>query len=198
MTDVQPATDADVRGIREFVSNFGDTLTGETFAKLLARLDAATARIAEVEAERDEWVKTAEAFEAKWQAICTAPRNDGGTCACSYDAPGEVCLYHSPKLVAATARAETAERKLKAAREALRQAYDDTPGWAAGWVRHKKRGSIYAVVGTASLQTVGSIDEGASLVIYRGASGELWARPKGEFHDGRFEALPAAPKGGEG
>jgi hypothetical protein len=32
-----------------------------------------------------------------------------------------VCLYHSPKLVAATARAETAERKLKAAREALRK-----------------------------------------------------------------------------
>jgi hypothetical protein len=27
------------------------------------------------------------------------------------------------------ARAETAERKLEAAREALRQAYDDTPGW---------------------------------------------------------------------
>ena len=69
---------------------------------------------------------------------------------------------------------------------------------AAGWVRHKKRGSIYAVVGTASLLTVGSIDEGASLVIYRGASGDLWARPKAEFNDGRFEALPAAPKGGEG
>jgi hypothetical protein len=69
---------------------------------------------------------------------------------------------------------------------------------AVGWVRHKTRGSIYAVVGTASLQTVGSIDEGASLVIYRGANGELWARPKEEFHDGRFEALPAAPKGGEG
>jgi hypothetical protein len=67
-----------------------------------------------------------------------------------------------------------------------------------GWVRHKKRGSTYAVIGTASLQTVGSIDEGASLVIYRGASGDLWARPKAEFHDGRFEALPAAPKGGEG
>jgi hypothetical protein len=139
MTDVKPATDAEIELVRRWAA------PTSALSAILARLDAATARIAEVEAERDEWVKTAEAFEAKWQAICTAPRNGEGTCACSYDGPDEVCFYHSPKLVAATAqaakweraahaaqaakvderaRAETAERKLAAAHEALVGCFD--------------------------------------------------------------------------
>jgi hypothetical protein len=56
--------------------------------------------------ERDEADAAAEAHEAKWQAFCKAPVDpDGaGTCACSYDQPGDVCLFHSPKLAAAEAR----------------------------------------------------------------------------------------------
>ena len=39
------------------------------------------------------------------------------TCACSYDAPGDVCAHHSPALMAA-------EAQLKAAREALERKQD--------------------------------------------------------------------------
>ena len=62
--------------------------------------------------ERDEADAAAEAHEAKWQAFCKAPVDpDGaGTCACSYDQPGDVCLFHSPKLAAAEARITKLER----------------------------------------------------------------------------------------
>jgi hypothetical protein len=39
--------------------------------------------------------------------------------------------------------------------------------------------------------------DGALLVLYRGEDGKMWARQEHEFHDGRFEPLPAAPKEGE-
>lgn len=60
--------------------------------------------------------------------------------------------------------------------------------------RHKGRGTIYEVLGDAELQMApgAQIEEGWSLVIYRGPDGKLWARPSGEFHDGRFEAVEAA------
>lgn len=57
--------------------------------------------------------------------------------------------------------------------------------------RHLKRGTEYAVIGTASVQAEQPIAEGALVVVYRSLSdGSLWARPESEFHDGRFEALP--------
>lgn len=66
--------------------------------------------------------------------------------------------------------------------------------------RHKKRGTVYEVVGTAELQVAEFInmpDEGDHLAIYRGEDGKLWARPYNEFHDGRFEPLPPAPEAGQ-
>ena len=61
--------------------------------------------------------------------------------------------------------------------------------------RHKKRGTLYTVLGEAELQTVRIRPvDGSILTIYRGADGKLWARSKEEFHDGRFEPLPAAPE----
>lgn len=53
-------------------------------------------------------------------------------------------------------------------------------------VKHKKRGSIYSVLGYAELQSGFPIEEGQRLVVYRGEDGKLWARPEQEFHDGRF------------
>lgn len=60
-----------------------------------------------------------------------------------------------------------------------------------GRYRHVKRGTIYQVVGEASLQ-IATYDlvDGSNLVIYRGEDGKLWAREHGEFHDGRFELAP--------
>jgi hypothetical protein len=55
--------------------------------------------------------------------------------------------------------------------------------------RHKRRGGIYTVLGRASLQTNQPIEDDQELVIYRAQDGRLWARPVGEFYDGRFEHI---------
>jgi hypothetical protein len=70
--------------------------------------------------ERDEANAAAEAHEAKWQSVCKAERSDDGTCACSYDQPGDVCLFHSPKLASAEARIAELTRERDEARAGLR------------------------------------------------------------------------------
>lgn len=55
--------------------------------------------------------------------------------------------------------------------------------------RHKKRGTHYTMLGTASLQAEVPPVEGCRLVVYRGDDDMLWARPETEFMDGRFEQL---------
>lgn len=55
--------------------------------------------------------------------------------------------------------------------------------------QHNKRGSLYAVVAEAELQTAAPVPEGARLVVYVGLDGRLWARPAEEFHDGRFSFI---------
>lgn len=57
--------------------------------------------------------------------------------------------------------------------------------------RHIKRGTVYREVGRAELQTSTTCLEGSVVVIYAGVNGKLWARPDGEFMDGRFEELRA-------
>jgi len=58
--------------------------------------------------------------------------------------------------------------------------------------RHKKRGTIYTVIGEGKLQcSANELLDDAPVVIYRGEDGQLWVRGVQEFHDGRFE--PAEP-----
>lgn len=59
-------------------------------------------------------------------------------------------------------------------------------------VRHKKRGGIYTVIGTATVQCEPSADlaDGEELVLYKGGDGRYWVRRSEEFHDGRFELMP--------
>jgi hypothetical protein len=56
--------------------------------------------------------------------------------------------------------------------------------------RHKKRGTVYEVLGSATMQTEDWGHDNASVVVYRGEDGMLWVRPTAEFMDGRFEAAP--------
>lgn len=66
--------------------------------------------------------------------------------------------------------------------------------------RHKKRGTIYNIVGIAELQVSARRRpaEGDRIVIYVGSDGKMWARSETEFLDGRFEhvvgLLDVAPR----
>jgi hypothetical protein len=84
--------------------------------------------------------------------------------------------------------------------------------------RHVKRGTTYAVVGEAKFQSSRWLTEAKlveaseplagwlestfadmqPVVVYRSTeNGSLWVRPKAEFEDGRFEALPLPSPGGQ-
>ena len=58
--------------------------------------------------------------------------------------------------------------------------------------RHVTRGSDYVEVGRAKVQnSLQLIDEGDTVVVYRGTDGKLWVRHEDEFEDGRFVRLEA-------
>lgn len=59
-------------------------------------------------------------------------------------------------------------------------------------VMHKKRGSNYAVLGEATLQTATPAPDMTALTIYQAEDGSLWGRPTAEFEDGRFQEVSAA------
>ena len=62
--------------------------------------------------------------------------------------------------------------------------------------QHVKRGTEYEIIGVAELQNgnVKGLREGASLAVYRGDDGKLWAREEGEFSDGRFRLSALQPR----
>jgi hypothetical protein len=65
------------------------------------------------------------------------------------------------------------------------------PSQGTRW-RHKKRGTTYTEVCRAQLQAMEPAPEGHVLIVYRSDDdGRYWARPAGEFLDGRFEGCPA-------
>lgn len=60
--------------------------------------------------------------------------------------------------------------------------------------RHKKRGTEYTFLGTASGQSDRSADiEGSTFAVYVDWEGCLWVRPLYEFNDGRFQDLALSP-----
>lgn len=98
-------------------------------------------------------------------------------------------------------RRENARSK---ARDALTAALCTSPPEpASGWSthRHKKRGTEYVLIGIGKMQAenwfnrdtkigFSSVDM-REVAIYRSVDdGSLWARPREDFEDGRFEPLP--------
>ncbi len=55
--------------------------------------------------------------------------------------------------------------------------------------RHKKRGTTYAIVGSACVQADDPLRDHEIVVVYRAEDGQLWVRRKTEFYDGRFEEV---------
>ena len=100
-----------VRWAREVVDDDAPVFATQVsdMRDILAHIDLLTR-------ERDELEQAVEALEAK----CRALSPSGGTCACSWDGPGDLCMCHSPKLKAATDRLARFEALADGAREVMR------------------------------------------------------------------------------
>lgn len=61
---------------------------------------------------------------------------------------------------------------------------------AGDHLRHIKRGTVYTVVGTATLQTDRPLSDNEPVVVYQAPAGWMWARPADEFTTDRFERRP--------
>lgn len=63
--------------------------------------------------------------------------------------------------------------------------------------RHKKRGTLYRVIGEAQVQTATPLLDDFCVTVYQGQDGNIWVRPTEEFEDGRFEVVSPSPIGEE-
>lgn len=71
----------------------------------------------------------------------------------------------------------------------LSTSHVDDSGAAARY-RHLKRGSTYQLVGQARVQTDAPLSDMDEVTVYRcEQTGDLWARRRSEFEDGRFERV---------
>ena len=65
-------------------------------------------------------------------------------------------------------------------------------------ITHKKRGTVYDIVGPAIAQCDRPIVDYDELVVYKDPfSGQLWVRPKHEMNDGRFAVEASAVPNGD-
>jgi len=56
--------------------------------------------------------------------------------------------------------------------------------------RHKKRGTVYTKIGEGQIQTEQPLKDYDVVVIYKNVeTGDLYARRREEFYDGRYEEI---------
>lgn len=91
---------------------------------ILSRLTAAEAGREEARADQKAAEDQNDALHVKLKAL--APH---GSCACSYDQPGDLCMHHSPALVAALARVEKLENALAGAVNRLNSGKSAASDW---------------------------------------------------------------------
>lgn len=99
------------------------------------------AHIAKIEADRDAAEAQNEALHAKLAAL--APH---GSCACSYDTPGDVCSHHSPQVATLTAERDAARatnrdlhRRMQAVEGPLQAEVVRLEQTSEFWLRQRKR-----------------------------------------------------------
>ena len=80
------------------------------------------------------------------------------------------------------------DMKLYISHDAIRALSPQVEAWQPTH-QHVKRGTEYRHIGTARIQSDVPLDDYSEVEVYIGAEGDLWARRKVEFHDGRFRAL---------
>jgi hypothetical protein len=83
-------------------------------------------------------------------------------------------------------RAKQAAKPTGSALPVARSLFAEVPPFA---VRHKKRGTIYSIIGYGNIQTENPLHDYDDVVIYSDSHGVKWIRPIKEFEDGRFEMI---------
>lgn len=138
------------RSLSDEAKAIWEAIERKSAARAEAEVARLTERVEKAERERDEAradQKAAEdsndAIDAKLNAL-----TPHGSCACSYDRPGDVCLHHSPALADAEARVAVLEGALKPFSDYAEHMSD----WGKGEIGEYFHGGIRRSIRTQDLR----------------------------------------------
>jgi hypothetical protein len=90
--------------------------------------------------ELDSARQSEEAIHAKLTALLAGINSE--TCGCSYDGAGDICLHHSPKMLALTQQMQALAAENARLRALVSVAVERDPSWAGGWVVRREKDSL--------------------------------------------------------
>ena len=145
--------------------------------------------------ERDvvEWLtdfKALTTFKMRIDAVAEITRLRTALAASAAQSGGATCQNTACPGMTLCAECEHLHPKATSPAETDSGATPLDPGQAGTRYRHVKRGTEYTIRFTANAQCDEPIQDYDCVVVYQDdASGAAWARPSGEFFDGRFERI---------